>query len=158
MKVEPQQEHHWLNRLVGDWSYENEAVMGPDQPPIKSQGTQSTHSIGGLWIECVGKGNMPDGNPATMIITLGFDPVKKRFVGTFIGSMMTHLWVYDGALAGNVLTLEAEGPSMQDPHSMAKYQDIIELVSDDHYILSSQILAPDGRWIPFMTAHYRRMS
>ena len=33
-----------------------------------------------------------------MIMTLGYDPQKKRFVGTLIGSMMTHLWVYDGAL------------------------------------------------------------
>ena len=38
---------------------------------------------------------------------------------------------------------------------MAKYQDIIEIVSDDHRTLSSQILT-DGKWHRFMTAHYRR--
>jgi hypothetical protein len=156
MKVEPQKEHRWLERLVGEWEYENEATMGPGQPPIKSKGTESVRSIGGLWVQCEGKGPMPDGGPATMIITLGYDPAKKRFVGTFIGSMMTNLWVYDGALDGDVLTLDAEGPSFADPNKTAKYQDVIEIVSDDHHILWSQVLGDDGKWNRFMTAHYRR--
>ena len=46
-----------------------------------------------------------------MMMSLGFDPQKGRFVGTFIGSMMTHLWIYDGALdaSGQALILDAEG-------------------------------------------------
>jgi hypothetical protein len=155
MKAEPQKEHRWLERLVGEWEYEHEATMGPGQPPMKSRGTESVRSLG-VWVLCEGKWQMPDGSPATMIITLGYDPAKKRFVGTFIGSMMTNLWLYDGQLEGNVLTLDAEGPSFTDPNKTAKYQDIIEIVSDDHHTLSSQVQADDGQWRRFMTAHYRR--
>ena len=100
---------------------------------------------------------MPDGGPATTLLTLGYDPAKKRFVGTFIGSMITNLWVYDGALEGDVLTLDAEGPSFADPNKTAKYQDIIEIVSDDHHILYSQVQTDNGQWKRFMTAHYHRM-
>jgi hypothetical protein len=34
----------------------------------------------------------------------------KRFVGTFVGSTMTHLWVNEGVLeaAGRALTLDTE--------------------------------------------------
>ncbi len=39
---------------------------------------------------------------------------------------------------------------------MAKYQDIIEFVSDDHRMLKSRLRGPDGNWQNFMTAHYRR--
>src|SRR5262245_46955001 len=158
MKVEPQKEHRWLEKLVGEWTYESEAFMGPDQPPVKSRGTETVRSIGGLWVQCEGKGEMPGGGPATMIITLGYDPAREQFVGTFIGSMMTHLWVYEGGLdaAAKVLTLDAEGPSFADPAKSARYQDIIEIVSDDHRILSSQVLGDDGQWHHFMTAHYRR--
>ena len=55
---------------------------------------------------------MPDGTPATTQITLGYDPAKKRFVGTWLGSMMTHLWIYDGELSADerTLTLSSEGP------------------------------------------------
>jgi Protein of unknown function (DUF1579) len=39
---------------------------------------------------------------------------------------------------------------------MAKYKDVIEFKSDDHRVLTSHMLADDGTWQPFMTAHYRR--
>ena len=158
MNAEPQKEHAWLQRLVGEWTYEVEAVMAPGQPPTKSQGTESVRSLGGLWIVGEGQGECPGGGPATTLLTLGYDPSAKRFVGTWVGSMMTHLWVYDGALdtSGKVLTLDAEGPSFAGDGKMAKYQDITEIKSDDHRVLTSRVLGPDGQWNQFMTAHYRR--
>jgi hypothetical protein len=103
---------------------------------------------------------MPGGGPATTVMTLGYDPQKKRYVGTWIGSMMTHLWVYDGELdaAGNALTLNSEGPSMApgSEGKMVKYRDVIEFKSDDHRVLTSHALGEDGEWSQFMTAHYRR--
>jgi hypothetical protein len=158
MQAEPLKEHHWLQKLVGDWTSEMEANMGPDQPPMKSQGTESVRSIGGLWIVAEGRGDMPDGQPATMIMTLGFEPRTGRYQGTWIGSMGNYLWVYDGELdaAGKVLTLNAEGPSFENPEQLKKYKDVIELKSDDHRILTSHLLGDDGKWCQFMTAHYRR--
>jgi hypothetical protein len=155
---EPQTEHQWLQKLVGDWTFESECVMGPDQPPMKSSGSESVRSLGGLWTLGEGRGEMPGGGIGTTLMTLGYDPARKRFVGTFVGSMMTHLWVYDGALDpdGKVLTLDAEGPSFVGDGKLVKYQDIIEFKSDDHRVLSSQALGDDGKWHRFMTANYRR--
>jgi hypothetical protein len=158
MKVEPRKEHEWLQRLVGEWSYEAEASMGPGQPPSKARGSERVRSVGGVWVVAEGEGEMPGGIPATAVMTLGYDPRRERFVGTWIGSMMTHLWVYDGALdaAGKVLTLNNEGPSMAGDGTLAKYQDVVEVVSDDHRVLRSRVLAEGGQWREFMTAHYRR--
>ena len=93
-------------------------------------------------------------------MTLGYDPRSKRFVGTFVASMMTHLWLYNGTLdqAGKVLTLDCEGPSFSGGDTLAKYQDVIEFIDDDHRVLSSRILQANGEWQHFMTAHYRRVS
>jgi Protein of unknown function (DUF1579) len=158
MKAEPQKEHQWLHKLVGEWTVESEATMEPGKPPEKGTGTESVRSLGGLWIVAEGQGEMPGGGAATMIMTLGYDPQKTRYVGTWIGSMMTHLWVYEGALdaAERVLTLEVEGPSMAGDGKMAKYRDVIEVESDDHRVLTSHVLGDDGQWHRFMTAHYRR--
>jgi len=157
MLAEPQKEHKWLQKLVGEWTYEFEATE-PGQPASNATGTESVRSIGGLWIVAEGHGEMPGCGPATTMMTLGYDPQKKRYVGTWVDSMMTHLWIYDGELdaAERVLTLNAEGPSMAGDGRMAQYRDVIELRSDDHHVLKSHVLGDDGNWQHFMTADYRR--
>jgi hypothetical protein len=158
MKTEPQKEHQWLQKLVGEWTFEVEATMEPGKPPEHFKGTESVRSIGGLWIVAEGQGEMPGGGAATTMMTLGYDPQKKRYLGTWVGSMMTHLWLYDGALdaAGKVLTLDTEGPSMADEGKMAKFRDLIELGSDGQRLLTSHMLGEDGQWHGLMTATYRR--
>ena len=132
--------------------------MGPDQPPSKWTGRETVRLLGRLWTIGEGAGEMPGGGESQSIMTLGYDPQTQRFVGTFIASVMTHLWPYNGTLdaAERVLTLDSEGPSFAGDGTMAKYQDIIEFVDDNYRTLSSQLLGPDGKWVPFMKAHYRR--
>jgi hypothetical protein len=156
--AEPQAEHHWLDKLVGEWAFEGEGVMEPDKPPMKWEGTENVRSIGGLWIVAEGEGEMPGGGPATTIMTLGYDPQKGRYVGTFIGSMMPHMWLYEGELDAKqkVLTLHTEGPNMAAEGSMAPFKDVIEIKSDDHRILTSHMQDDEGNWRQFMTAHYHR--
>lgn len=157
---EPQSQHLWLQKLVGDWSVESECIMGPDQPPMKTSGREVVRGLGKLWTIGEGSGNTPDGGSCDSVMTLGYDTQGKRFVGTFIASVMTHLWPYDGQLdpTGKILTLNSEGPSFAGDGTMAKYQDIIEFITDDHRTLSAKVLGADGVWQHFMTSHYRRKS
>ena len=158
MPAAPQREHEWLQKMVGEWTSDAECIMEPGKPAQKFSGTETVRSLGGLWVVAEGRGEMPGGGTATTILTLGFDPQRKRYTGTFIGSMMTHLWIYNGTLdsSGKVLTLDTEGPDFSGGPSLVKYQDIIEFVSDDYRVLKSQLVGPDGKWNQFMTAHYRR--
>jgi hypothetical protein len=157
MQSVPQTEHHWLQKLVGEWTYESECSMGPDQPAMKMGGKEVVRTLGGLWT--VGEGNNEHG---TSIMTLGYDEKQKAFVGTFIASMMSFLWVYrDGQLdeTGKILTLNAEGPAfVPDAKGLVQYQDIIEIVDENNRILSSRMLLPDGNWQHFMSAHYKRVA
>ncbi len=157
-KPEPQKEHQWLSQLLGEWTFEGEASMGPGMPSEKFKGIERVRSIGGLWFLSEGEGAMPDAGAATTLATLGYDPQKKRFVGTFIGSMMTNLWVYDGSLDASekVLTLDTEGPGMTGDGKIAKYQDVIEIKSDNERTLTSRVQGDDGTWMQIMTMTYRR--
>lgn len=178
--AEPRAEHTWLSRLVGEWSFEAEALGAPGQPPMKSEGTETVRSLGDLWFVAEGEGRMPDGTPIRTMMTLGYDPAKDRYVGTWIGSMMTHMWVYRGSVdeSGRVLTLDTEGPAMPstaetagmsdvpdppsgstpDPASgTARYRDVIEFESDDRRLLRSLALTSAGEWQEFMVARYRRL-
>lgn len=158
MQAMPTKEHDWLRGLLGDWTYEGEASMTPDSPPMKFTGTEKVRSLKGLWYIAESEGPMPDGGTANMILTLGYDPNKARYVGTWIGSMMTYLWTYEGSVdpSGTKLTLDSEGPNMAVPGTMARFQDIHEFESADHRIVTSQILGDDGRWQTVMTMHYRK--
>jgi uncharacterized protein DUF1579 len=158
MIPESQKEHQWLQKLIGDWTYESDATTDPGKPAEKFTGTESVRSLGSVWVLCEGRGEMPGGGMGLTLMTLGYDPQKKRFVGTFVGSMMTNLWIYDGSLdaAEKVLTLDSEGPSFSAEGKMAKYKDLIEFKSDDHRVLTSKFLSDDGKWHEFMTANYRR--
>lgn len=51
MKAEPQKEHEWLHKLIGEWTYGTEATMEEGQPPAKFAGTESVRSLGasGSW-------------------------------------------------------------------------------------------------------------
>jgi hypothetical protein len=153
----PEKEHDWLQRLVGEWTYEFEMPMKPGDPPMKFTGTESVRSIGGLWIQAEGKGHGPDGTPTTALLTLGYDPQKKKYVGTWLGSMMTYLWVYEGSLAGNTLKLDTVGPNFAVEGKMAKFQETLELKSDDLRHFSSAMQGDDGQWQQLMAMEYRRV-
>ena len=153
----PQKEHQWLEQLAGEWTSVMEASMGPDQPPMKCEGTQSAEMIGGRWLAATGQGEMM-GQPMTSVLTLGFDPAKEKYVGTFICSCGNELWTYEGKLSddGKKLVLDTEGPNMMAPGTTSKYRETIEVKDKDHYVFTSSMEGPDGKMIKFMTADYTR--
>lgn len=157
-KPEPQKEHQWLKRLVGEWTMEGEATMGPDKPSEKFSGTESVRSLGDVWFLFEGEGVMPGMGDSKTLMTLGYDPQKQRFVGTFIGSMMTNLWIYDGALdaSGKTLVLDSDGPSMTGDGKTSHYKDSITIESDDRRIMTSQVQGADGKWTQIMKMIFRR--
>lgn len=154
MSMDPQQ---WLARLAGEWTYEMEAEATPGEEPIRDSGPERVRALGS-WMLCEAEGRTPEGVTATSLMTLGWDPERQRVVGTFISSMMTYLWLYDGQFDadGRVLTLEAEGPSYEVEGTTAKYRDTIEFTGDDHRVQTSSYLRPDGTWHSFMTMNFRR--
>jgi hypothetical protein len=153
---EPGPEHRWLQRLIGEWTYEPE----PSDPAVEymPSGTETVRSLGDLWVLAEGGGTVEGGGSHTSLMTIGYDPQKQRFVGSFISSMLPEFWLYEGTLdaAARVLSLDSEGPGMTDPNTRTKYRDQIEFESDDHRIFTSSVLGPDGNWQKFQTIHYRR--
>lgn len=157
MRAEPQKEHQWIHKLVGEWTFDSECNMGPDQPAMSTKGSEVVRSLGGLWTVAEADAEMSGAPGWKSIMTLGFDPTTGRFVGTFIATMMAYMWQYSGSLdaAGKVLTLDTEGPNFTDG-KLTKYQDIIEFFGNESRTLSSRILGENGEWKPFMKATYTR--
>ena len=155
---EPTSQHRWLHQLLGDWTCESTADMGAGEAPMQGTGTEHVRALGGLWVLGEGTGTMPGSDTGYMLMTLGYDPAKEVFVGSWVGSMMTNMWVYRGTLDADqkVLTLETEGPSFTGDGSTTRYRDTITLLGPDVRTLTSSGLQADGSWKQFMQATYRR--
>jgi hypothetical protein len=153
----PQKEHEWLQQFVGEWEMESECTPVPGQPPVKGKMQESVRSLGGFWVVSQGEAEML-GQKMSVVMTIGYSPEKKKYIGTWTDSMLPHMWRYEGTVddAGKVLTLEAEGPSMTNPGTTAKYRDITEFKSKDERHFSSYIQNDKGEWVKMMNGVARR--
>ncbi|MFB2550942.1 DUF1579 domain-containing protein [Ensifer soli] len=153
----PGREHAFLQRLVGEWVAVSERHGETTRGAEDLNWVETTRSVGGLWFISEGHGTMPDGDPAHMVMTLGYDAEAGHYVGTWIGSMMTKLWIYKGWVEadGHTLILEAEGPRM-DGEGTALYRDVITLLDDDHRRFAGSIQQEDGAFREFMSSDFKR--
>ncbi len=159
MKPEPTAEHQWLQKLLGEWTFET--VQFDEAGEVTGEvfsGKETVRALGGLWIHCEMEAQGPDGQPSRSLMTLGYDPKKARFVGTFVSDMMPELWVYDGSMdsGGTSVTLNTEGPDFVSEGETGQYRDSIELIGPDERVFRSETLGPNGTWREFTKSAYRR--
>ena len=154
---QPTKEHQWLQQFVGEWETSAEGKMGPDQPVMTCKGTARSRMLGGFWLVSENENEMV-GMKILAVQTIGYDPAKKKYIGTWVDSMLNHLWEYEGTVdeSGKKLTLEAEGPNFLAAGKTAKYRDAYEFKSPDHIEYASSMLGEDGKWVQFMTGQLRR--
>lgn len=154
----PTAEHKWLEQFVGEWETEATGVAGPDQPEMKCKGEIKSRMLGGFWVISEAKTDMM-GTAVNAIQTIGYDAEKKAYVGTWVDSMLNHMWKYEGAVdkTGKILTLEAEGPNFFAEGKKAKFRDVYEFKDKDHIVVSSQMQGEDGKWVTFMNGSAKRV-
>lgn len=158
MFPEPGEHHKWLEQLVGSWTVESE-MGGEGMPPMKATGTDTVRSLGGRWVICELKSEMPGMGAMQAVLTIGYNSETGKYQGTWVDTVSDLLWIYEGTLDATrkILTLEAEGPNMMDPAAgRTRYRDVIEFKSDEHRTLTSFALV-DGEWVQFVTANYRKV-
>jgi hypothetical protein len=154
----PQKEHEWLTQLAGEWETAGEVVAVPGQPAITCKGKETVRAIGPFWIVCENQNSIME-MQMMGVLTIGFDPKKDKYVGTWIDSVSNFIWSYEGTLDedGKKLTLLTEGPNPTNPTATAKYREVIELKDKDHKVFTSSIQTEDGQWMTFVTINARRV-
>lgn len=160
MATDPINEHEWLKNLIGEWRIKSEMAMEPGAPRIQSEGTASVKDLGGLWAYSENKETIPSMDQSTIsYFALGYDVTFKEYRGSMVMSASSHLWKYAGTLSDDStkMTLDCEGPSMTEEAGTALYRDVIELIDENHRIMTSYAQDKDGKWEEFVKAHYFRI-
>ncbi len=99
----PTPEHQRLLEGVGSWKGTLTMWM-PGQPEQKIAASEVIEPLGGYWTRsrftCDFQGMAFEGNG-----TMGFDPVKKCYVGTWVDNMTMELAVMEGEMSADGRTL-----------------------------------------------------
>lgn len=158
MATKPIKEHEWLKNLLGEWKVESQMDL-PDGSTVKTKGTASVKSLGGLWAYSEIHDTMPDGTDMGGYFALGYDVSFKEYRGCLVMSASSHLWKYTGELSedGKKMTLNCEGPNMVKDGQTALYRDVIELIDDNNRTTTNFGQDEKGEWQEFAKSHYTRV-
>jgi len=100
--------HKRLAKLEGSWTTRTRAWMEPDQPPMESTGTcEQKMLLNGCYLQQEYRGDMM-GQPFTGINLIAFDNHTKKYVSTWIDSMSSGIYVFEGEADGSRKTITQE--------------------------------------------------
>ena len=155
--VKPTKEHEILKHDVGTWDATVKIWPMQGAQPIESKGTETNELLkGGLWLVSRFEGEAA-GMPFTGVGTTGYDPVEKKYVGTWIDTMTPHLMItkaeYDAQT--KTMTGTAEG---RDHHTGQPYNAklIARYVDDDTRTFEMHMPGEDGKYFKMMEINYKR--
>jgi hypothetical protein len=128
----PLPEHKILASDEGTWDATIRMYAGgPDAEPSVSKGSEVNEVLpGGLWVLSKFEGEF-GGMKFHGRGQFGFDPVKKKYVGTWLDSMSTVLSVLEGDYDAKTKTMTYVGDGY-DPEHKAKFsQKMVTTTKDD---------------------------
>ena len=152
----PTAEHKILAAEEGTWDAVVKTYMGgPDAEPAVSKGTEvNTVMTGGLWVVSQFKGDF-GGTPFEGRGQFGYDPLKKKYVGTWVDSMMTTFARSEGHYDAATLTLSFETQAMHEG-SLRRYREVTETRADGSQLYRHLTAMPDGTQFEMIRIEYRR--
>jgi hypothetical protein len=149
----PGPEHELLKKDVGTWDATVEMFMQPGAAPSVSKGTEVVSMLGGFWQIGEFKSEMM-GQPFEGRGAMGYDPARKKYVGTWVDTMSPGYYTTEGTYdaATKTLTATMEGP---DPSGApTKVKETTEWKDDGTRVFT--MYAPDGKTVSMRITYKRR--
>ena len=126
--------HKALASMAGIWDAKSKYSMEPDQPAVESTGTCVQKMIlGGRYLQQEHTGEMM-GSPFNGINLIGYDNHTKKYVSTWIDSMSTGIYYFEGTASadGKVITQECQ---YDDPVKGPMVWRSVTRLVDDHTVV-----------------------
>ncbi len=153
----PDPQHEALKYFEGTWDATAKFLGDPEKPMPESKGTEKAEMIlGGYWLSSEYKGEMM-GTPFTGRGTMGYDEHKQKYIGTWIDSLSSGLYVSEGSADkdGKVFTMICQGFCDCEGKSITIKQ-VYEIKDHDTWKMSFLAPNPDGKEVTTGTIEYKR--
>lgn len=150
-------EHELLKHDVGTWDATMKIYAAPGEEPAVSEATETNELLpGGIWLLSNFKGEIM-GMPFSGHGVTGYDPVEKKYIGTWVDSMSPYLMTMEAEYNPATKTLTGFGEG-RDPASgeMVKYKQISRKVDDDTRTFEMQMPDGAGGYQKMMEIEYKR--
>jgi hypothetical protein len=153
----PGPEHAMLAKNAGRWNATVKSWMDPQGEPEVSEGTEESEMIfGGRYLSSHFKGSMM-GQPYEGMGTLGYDNVKKKYVGTWFDTMSTGIMSFEGDYNPETKEMVCHGrftDAMTGQEQQCRM--VSRFVSDDQHVFEMWGPDPTGRDVKWMEITYNR--
>ena len=144
-------QHEMLKKEIGVWDAELKMWMaGPDAEPMVMPAVEKNRMMGDLWVM-----SEFESGPFQGFGQVGYDPVKKKFVGTWVDNMTPHLSMMEGNHDDNGnLVMYSEGYNPQTKE-MEKTKTVSRSISDDEkdFVVYKKV---GDEWVKSMEIKYKR--
>jgi hypothetical protein len=153
-------EHAVLKKDVGVWDAESTFWMVPGQPPMVAKGVETNSMLGDIWLVSEFKCKLGDA-PFQGHGQTGYDPINKRYVGTWIDNVNPHLATLSGSYdeESKSFTFMSKGiDAMTGKPSVSKL--VSKHLDDDHrnFTTYDQVPGKEDQWRKTMEIKYIRRS
>ena len=135
--------HKLLASLAGTWTTRTKAWMEPDKPPTESTGTcEQKMLLDGRYLQQEYTGEMM-GSPFTGINLIGYDNHTRKYVSTWIDSMSTGIYYFEGTASADGKTITQES-SYDDPVRGPMVWRSVTRIVDDNTLEYEMYITPKG--------------
>ena len=154
----PGPEHEILKKDVGVWDATVETMMAPGGKPNVSKGVETNTLLGdGLWLIQDFRGEFA-GTPFQGHGIAGYDPSKKKYVGTWVDSMSTGLSTTEGTYDPKTKTMTARFEGLGPDGTLTKMRTTSEWKDANTRVFTMYSPAGQGEEFAMMKITYKRRS
>jgi hypothetical protein len=151
-------EHMAMEPLIGSWKAKILAWEDPTKPPMEGEGIMKRKWImGGRILQEDFDGKFAGADFQGMGL-MAFDPLKKKYVGTWVDTMAPSIAVMDSAYDAKTKTFAGTMDEI-DPQTgkKMKVRDVIRIVDNDHQVQEMFSTPEGGKEAKMMEIHYHRV-
>jgi hypothetical protein len=139
----PSAPHKMLAKLTGTWTTKTKAWMEPGKSPMEGTGTcEQKMILDGRYLQQEYTGEMM-GRPFTGINLLGFNNHTKKYVSTWIDSMSTVIYYFEGTASEDGRTI-TQKCGYNDPVRGPMLWRSVTRIVNDNAVEYEMYLAPKG--------------
>ena len=135
--------HRLLASLAGSWITRTRGRTEPGKPPVESTGTCEQEMIlDGHYLQQKYSGDMM-GTPFTGINLIGYDNHSGKYVSTWVDSMSTAIYYFEGGASADGRTITQEC-SYDDPVRGPVVWRSVTRIVDDNILEYEMYITPKG--------------